>query len=110
MATDTKPPAPPIELAEAELAKTSFEHHEANIEADEADAAMMRRITWKIDLRMLPLCIFIYCLTFLDRVNVGNAKLWHLEKDLGMRGLDFNIVTLVFYIPYILFEVSGIIS
>ncbi len=55
------------------------------------------------------MCIFFYCLTFLDRVNVGNAKLWHLERDLGMRGIDFNIVTLVFYIPYILFEVSGII-
>ncbi|KIW53077.1 hypothetical protein PV05_08675 [Exophiala xenobiotica] len=55
MAADKKPPAPPIELAEAELAKTSFDHHEANAEADEADAAMMRRITWKIDLGMLPI-------------------------------------------------------
>lgn len=106
MASEPKTPAPPIELAEAELAKSSFEHHESNVEEDEADAAMMRRITWKIDLRLLPLCVFIYCLCFLDRVNIGNAKLWHLERDLNMHGLQFNIVTLVFYIPYILFEVS----
>ncbi|KAJ9640749.1 hypothetical protein H2204_003038 [Knufia peltigerae] len=107
MASEPKTPAPPIELAEAELAKSSFEHHESNVEEDEADAAMMRRITWKIDLRLLPLCVFIYCLCFLDRVNIGNAKLWHLERDLNMHGLQFNIVTLVFYIPYILFEIPA---
>jgi len=96
MASLTKPLAHSIELADAELTKSSFDHHEVRLDSaeDAADAALQKRVTRKIDLRLLPLLITIYTLTFLDRVNIGNARLWNMEKDLGMKGLDFNICVL----------------
>ncbi len=30
-------------------------------------------------------------LSFLDRSNIGNARLAGLEKDLKMKGLDYNV-------------------
>ncbi|KAM0327475.1 hypothetical protein ACHAQA_005763 [Verticillium albo-atrum] len=73
----------------------------------DVDDDTMRRLTRKIDLRIIPLFIFLYTLTFLDRVNIGNARLWHLEDDLGMSGYDYNLAVLVFYIPYILLEIPS---
>lgn len=33
----------------------------------------------------------MYRLSFLDRTNIGNARLAGLEADLGMKGLDYNV-------------------
>lgn len=60
----------------------------------EYDAAEAKKIIRKVDWRLIPLLMFLYTLTFLDRVNIGNARLWNLEKDLGMTGYDYNIVVL----------------
>jgi len=51
--------------------------------------------------------MMLYTVTFLDRVNIGNARLWNLEKDLHMKGFEYNIATLVFYIPMVLFEIPS---
>ncbi|KAL1845109.1 hypothetical protein VTK73DRAFT_1119 [Phialemonium thermophilum] len=88
--------------------KRDVSHVEASdaIEEEE-DPIEAKRVLRKIDWRLIPLLMFLYTLTFLDRVNIGNARLWNLEKDLGMTGYDYNIVVLVFYIPYILFEIPS---
>lgn len=62
-----------------------------NIETDPVEA---KRILRKVDWRIIPLLQFLYMLTFLDRVNIGNARLWNMEKDLGMSGYEYNIVVL----------------
>jgi hypothetical protein len=61
---------------------------------DQNDPVEAKRILHKIDWRIIPLLQFLYMLTFLDRVNIGNARLWNLEKDLGMSGYQYNIVVL----------------
>lgn len=63
-----------------------------NIELGPIEA---KRILRKVDWRIIPLLQFLYMLTFLDRVNIGNARLWNLEKDLRMSGYEFNIIVLV---------------
>ena len=62
---------------------------------------------WKIDLHILPWLAVFYFLSFLDRVNIGNARLFNLESDLHMSGSDFNVALLVFFAPYILFEIPS---
>jgi di/tricarboxylate transporter len=42
-----------------------------------------------------------------DRANIGNARLAGLEKDLGLKGYDYNIVLTVFYVSYIVFELPS---
>lgn len=60
----------------------------------ETDPVEAKRVLRKTDWRIIPLLQFLYMLTFLDRVNIGNARLWNLEKDLGMSGYSYNIVVL----------------
>jgi hypothetical protein len=69
--------------------------------------AQHNRLMWKIDLHILPYLALFYFLSFLDRVNIGNARLFGLESDLGMAGSDFNVALLVFFAPYILFEIPS---
>lgn len=47
-------------------------------------------------------------LAFIDRSNIGNAKIVGLTEDLNIvTGNGFNIALLVFYIPYILVDVPS---
>lgn len=39
--------------------------------------------------------------------NLGNAKIEGLEKDLGMKGIDYNLANMLFFIPYILCEIPA---
>lgn len=49
--------------------------------------------------------LYLFC--FIDRANIGNAKLAGFEKDLGLAGYDYNSVLSIFYISYILFEIPS---
>jgi len=71
----------------------------------EAEETAVRR---KLDFQIVPLITFLYLLCFLDRANIGNARILGLEKDLNL-GINyrFNIATSVFYIVYLLVEVPS---
>ena len=71
------------------------------------DYAAERKLLRKLDLHVVPVIAFLYVLAFVDRINIGNARIQGLEKDLNMRGQDYNIALFVFFIPYILFEVPS---
>jgi hypothetical protein len=68
-----------------------------------------RRVTRKCDLHILPPLFLLWFLSLVDRVNIGSARIQGLERDLGMnpRGIDFNIALVIFFIPYVLFEVPS---
>jgi hypothetical protein len=55
------------------------------------DEKATSRLVRKIDLRLLPFLALLYLLSFLDRTNIGNARLAGLEKTLHMKGLDYNV-------------------
>jgi MFS family permease len=44
---------------------------------------------------------------FLDRVNIGNAKIQGLTKDLHMSGTQYNVASMILFVPYILLEVPS---
>lgn len=58
---------------------------------DKATKALIR----KVDLHIVPVLVILYLLSFLDRTNIGNARLAGLEEDLHMNeeGLDYNVRT-----------------
>ncbi|KAK4933920.1 hypothetical protein LTR66_015819, partial [Elasticomyces elasticus] len=43
-----------------------------------------RSLVRKIDIHILPFVVLLYLFSFLDRVNIGNARLYGLEEDLGL--------------------------
>ncbi|KAH0839233.1 putative transporter [Fonsecaea pedrosoi] len=65
------------------------------------------RLRWKIDLYIVPTVALLYLFCFIDRANIGNAKLAGLERDLHLTGNDYNVVLSTFYISYILFELPA---
>ena len=71
------------------------------------DRAAEKRLLWKLDLHVLPMISFLYMLAFVDRINIGNARIQGLEKDLHMSGNDYNMALFVFFIPYVLLEVPS---
>lgn len=55
-----------------------------------------RRLVRKIDRNILPILTLLYLLSFLDRSNIGNAKLDGLTKDLHMSNESY-LWTLTIY-------------
>ncbi|KAH7076523.1 major facilitator superfamily domain-containing protein [Paraphoma chrysanthemicola] len=66
-----------------------------------------RKLLTKMDIAILPLVATMYLLSFLDRSNIGNARLAGLEADLGMRGWDYATAVSVFFPFYIVSEVPS---
>ena len=71
------------------------------------DDAEIGRIRRRIDWRLLPLLTALYVLAFMDRSNIGNAKVAGMNADLNLTGAQYNMALTVFFFPYSLFEVPS---
>ncbi|TWU73366.1 hypothetical protein ED733_000942 [Metarhizium rileyi] len=71
----------------------------------DADRKAESRIRLKMDFGLVPLISLLYLLAFIDRSNIGNARLAGLEKDLNLHNYEYNTALSVFYISYIVFEI-----
>jgi hypothetical protein len=96
----------------ANIEKEDASHHslapvKTDESANEIDSVAEKKLLRKCDLRVVPVLMVLYLLAFCDRINIGNAKIQNMEKDLGMKGNDFNIALFIFFIPYILCEVPS---
>jgi MFS family permease len=60
----------------------------------------------KVDVRLLPFLFLCYILAYLDRVNVGFAKLQML-KDLSLSDAAFATGAGIFFVGYFFFEVPS---
>ncbi|KAJ9137120.1 MFS general substrate transporter [Pleurostoma richardsiae] len=65
------------------------------------------RLVRKLDLVVYPVLFIVYMMSFLDRINISNARIQGLVKDLDLTGNRFNIALFVYFIPYILLEVPS---
>jgi len=66
-----------------------------------------KKILRKMDLRLIPMLALLYLLSFLDRGNIGNAKIEGLTEDLNMTGAQYNWCLTVFFFTYAFFEVPS---
>ncbi len=60
----------------------------------------------KVTVRLVPFLILCYVISYIDRVNVGFAKL-EMQKDLGMSDAVYGLGAGIFFIGYFLFEVPS---
>ena len=65
-----------------------------------------RRAIGKVMRRLIPFLILCYFVAYLDRVNVGFAKL-HMNQALGFSEAAFGLGAGLFFIAYFLFEVPS---
>lgn len=66
-----------------------------------------KAILRKMDIRLIPMLALLYLLSFLDRGNIGNAKIEGLVDDLGMTGPQYNWTLTIFFFSYCVFEVPS---
>lgn len=67
----------------------------------------IKRIRWKVDKRLIPMLALIYLFSYLDRSNIGNAKVAGMETDLQLKPGHFNTALSIFYVGYILGEIPA---
>ncbi|KAL9072975.1 MAG: hypothetical protein Q9161_003197 [Pseudevernia consocians] len=63
-----------------------------------------RSVIRKFDRRLVLFVALLYMLSFLDRSNIGNARIAGLSEDLHLSSLQYEWLLRAFYITYILFE------
>ncbi|BCR89666.1 putative MFS transporter [Aspergillus chevalieri] len=78
---------------------------EPSIAPDEAKRE--QRLIRKMDFYILPFVVLLYLFSFLDRVNIGNARLYGLEEDLGLVGDQYQVAVSILFVTYCLFEVPS---
>ncbi len=66
------------------------------------DRLLLRKVT----LRLIPFLFLLYIIAYLDRVNVGFAKL-HMQKALGFSDTVYGTGAGIFFLGYFLFEVPS---
>jgi hypothetical protein len=68
------------------------------------DPVIEKRVVRKIDWNLVPLLMALYLLAFLDRSNIGNAKIAGMAKALDLDADRYSWLLTIFYISYILFQ------
>ncbi|KAK3191427.1 hypothetical protein K4F52_002638 [Lecanicillium sp. MT-2017a] len=71
------------------------------------DAKDARRLLIKCDIRLIPILGCLYLVSFLDRSNIANARLFGLEKSLNMPSNGFNTCLWIFYLPFVIVEIPS---
>ncbi|KAF2161167.1 hypothetical protein M409DRAFT_59424 [Zasmidium cellare ATCC 36951] len=81
------------------------DHDIEAIPPDEREDKETRRIVRKIDMRLLPVLATIYSFALIDRVNLPNARIAGMDEDLGLSiGNRYTLVTMIFFVPYVIFQ------
>ncbi|KAF4121438.1 nicotinic acid transporter [Geosmithia morbida] len=71
------------------------------------DEAAEKALVRKLDLWIVPPVMLLYLLSFLDRVNIGNARLYGMEEDLGLTGGQYQIAVSILFATYIASELPS---
>src|ERR1700739_1503320 len=90
-------PMSPIPSSAALPAAQAGVSHDAALEA-----SALRKITWRI----MPFLFLVYVLSYLDRVNIGYAKL-QFTGDLGWSNTAYGLGAGIFFFGYFVFEVPS---
>lgn len=82
------------------LEKPTFDHDEesvrgeekleAAIEAFEVDPHLDRKVVFKLDILLMPVMCIIFIFLFLDRANIGNARVAGFQKSLHLTDLQYQ--------------------
>lgn len=111
--------APPLDVPTTEsdsvtnekaITKAAYAENADSLESAEPwDQARTKKLLRKIDFALIPFLALLYLLSFLDRTNIGNARLDTLEKDLGLdpARLQYNDALAIFFPFYVAAEIPS---
>ncbi|PWY72668.1 vitamin H transporter [Aspergillus eucalypticola CBS 122712] len=87
-----------------ELEKTEIEPRVVEASTgDNIDPALEKKLLRKLDWRVIPALWFLFLVSFMDRSNIGNAKIAGMSKELHLVGNDYNLAVTMFTVAYVIF-------
>ncbi|KAL1849552.1 hypothetical protein Plec18167_003155 [Paecilomyces lecythidis] len=98
------------ELTDEELQQRAYNNqiqHGRDISAFDIDEKREEAVIRKIDFHVIPFVVLLYLFSFLDRVNIGNARLYGMEEDLGLVGNQYQVAVCILFVTYCIFEVPS---
>ncbi|KAJ5310399.1 Amidase [Penicillium atrosanguineum] len=99
-------------LAEASSSQESIDGYTPELMSGRTllTAKEEKKLLRKIDWRLMTLCSLIFMFKNLDSNNASNARIMNegtnqnIMTQLGITSNEYNLVTVLYYVPYILFE------
>ncbi|KIW08190.1 uncharacterized protein PV09_01121 [Verruconis gallopava] len=74
---------------------------------DELQRSLERKLVRKLDATLMPIVWILYFFNYLDRNNIAQAKLGNLDKDLGLKGNQFNVAVSILNVGYVLMQLPS---
>ncbi|TPX11791.1 uncharacterized protein E0L32_007528 [Thyridium curvatum] len=74
------------------------------------DPVLEKRAIAKFDKFMMPQMALLMLIAYLDRTNIGNARVFGFEEGLKLVGTQFNDLSTLFYPTYVLFEIPWVMA
>ncbi|KAH7396070.1 MFS transporter [Cadophora sp. MPI-SDFR-AT-0126] len=77
------------------------------------DTEANKKLRLRYDVRILPIGAFTYLLCYLDRSNIGNAKIMNTEdknnllQTLKMTETEYSVALMIFLVAYTIFEIPS---
>ncbi|KAL2148456.1 hypothetical protein VTH82DRAFT_2376 [Thermothelomyces myriococcoides] len=96
---------PTVDGLDKKLNKEPEQSSGSDVEEVESGTVSKKALLRKLDWRLLPAVGILYLLSFLDRSNVGNARIEGLADDLNMTGNQYLTGLTLYFIGYVLFEI-----
>ncbi|KAG2011273.1 high-affinity nicotinic acid transporter [Coprinopsis cinerea AmutBmut pab1-1] len=114
-APDSNPPDEKDEKLEVEVQSSTKSSVESQSPVEnkvsegltDEERELVRRAKLKLDLTLMPVMAMFNFLGYLDRTNIGNARIAGMQSDLSLTDKQFSIAIAVFYGPYILSELPS---
>ncbi|KAF4629920.1 hypothetical protein G7Y89_g8220 [Cudoniella acicularis] len=66
-----------------------------------------KKVLRKMDFRLIPALTLLYMVCYVNRGNIGNAKIQGLTEDLHMSGAKYNLCLMVYFFTYCIFMVPS---
>ncbi|EJT75873.1 nicotinamide mononucleotide permease [Gaeumannomyces tritici R3-111a-1] len=107
------PAAPSPHNADSDRAPPSSLDEEARVVGPPQTAGYVAKskeeeaLVRKIDCYLLPTIWIMYLCSYMDRTNIGNAKIAGMTQDLEMDSDMYSTALVVFFVGYVVFEVPS---
>ncbi|KAF3030349.1 hypothetical protein E8E11_000703 [Didymella keratinophila] len=75
--------------------------------SEEQMAVLNKKLVRKLDWRLMPCITLMFLMNYLDCINVSNARLAGLQKDLHLSDTVWNTGMSTFYIGYLIGQLPG---
>lgn len=96
-----------IKFQDIKISCVEEEIKQKDVDYRPADDPDDRKLLRKLDLHLIPTMTLLYLLSYLDRVNIGQAKIDGLIESINLTSAQYNACLSVFFATYVAFEIPS---